>query len=57
MRRRLVVVPAFFLSVIALVAQPPAPFRIDEATIAQVETAIRGGGPSRTAQFNIRYDF
>src|SRR5207253_11471669 len=43
MRRRLVVVPTLFLSVIALAAQPPAPFRIDEATIAQIETAIRGG--------------
>src|SRR5438046_6415675 len=43
MRTHLVVGPALFLSVIALSAQPPAPFRIDETTIAQIETAIRGG--------------
>ena len=39
----LAVGPALFLSVIALSAQPPAAFRIDETTIAQIETAIGGG--------------
>jgi len=43
MRRHLVVGPALFVSAIALSAQPPPPFRLDEATIAQIETAIRGG--------------
>ena len=43
MRTHLVVGPAIFLSVIALSAQPPAAFRIDETTIAQIETAIGSG--------------
>jgi len=41
MRKLLVFFPALLIATLA--AQPPAPFRIDETTIAQIETAIRGG--------------
>src|SRR3954466_4232013 len=43
MRTRLAVGPALFLSMITLGAQPPAPFQVEETTIAQIQSAIRGG--------------
>ena len=43
MRRYVVVGPALFLSIVTLGAQPPQPFQIDETTIAQIQSAIRGG--------------
>jgi len=43
MRRHLVVGPALFLSIVAVGAQPPLPFQIEEITIAQIQSAIRGG--------------
>jgi amidase len=43
MRRHLVVGPALFLSIVALGAQPPLPFQLEETTIAQIQSAIRGG--------------
>jgi Asp-tRNA(Asn)/Glu-tRNA(Gln) amidotransferase A subunit family amidase len=39
MRTLLVFVPALFLATLA--AQPPAPFRVDETTIAQIQAALR----------------
>jgi Asp-tRNA(Asn)/Glu-tRNA(Gln) amidotransferase A subunit family amidase len=39
MRTLLVFVPAFFIATLA--AQPPAPFRVDETTIAQIQAALR----------------
>src|SRR6476659_7742298 len=41
MRKLLVFVPAFFIANLA--AQQPAPFRLDETTIAQVHAAFRDG--------------
>src|SRR3954466_3559081 len=43
MRTRLAVGPALFLSMITLGAQPPAPFQVEETTIAQIQTAFRDG--------------
>jgi amidase len=43
MRRPLAVGPALFLSVVALSAQPPRPFPLEETTIAQIQSAIRDG--------------
>src|SRR5438034_3696153 len=41
MRKLLVFFPAFFVATLA--AQPPAPFRLDETTIAQIHAAFRDG--------------
>jgi amidase len=43
MRKRLVIGPTLFLSVVALSAQPPRPFQLDETTIAQIRSAFRDG--------------
>src|ERR1700704_1976952 len=41
MRTLLVFVPAFFIATLAV--QPPAPFRVDETTIPQIQAAFRDG--------------
>jgi amidase len=43
MRKRLVVAATLFLSVVALSAQPPRPFQLEETTIAQIQSALRDG--------------
>jgi Asp-tRNA(Asn)/Glu-tRNA(Gln) amidotransferase A subunit family amidase len=40
---RLAVGPALFLYALVSHAQTPTPFRVDETTIAQIETALRSG--------------
>src|SRR5438270_1128455 len=43
MKRWLVVGPALFLCTVVPHAQPPTPFTLQETTIAQIESAFRGG--------------